>query len=198
MQCCKQCWHVQVLEALPAGVAVDVLRAAPGTFSRNFTHLPSPLKSIAALAEHRALAAACMPVAAHSPSCDAARTLPTVSLCIDSDSTDACMPGGAPVPCAEHPSEGKAAGSGWWLQRAARCPGGSGAALFCLERRYSVVACHMHATVGLLEGLTLDLPDNACIVLGPGTMHMRNMTFSGAQSPIYGSPLCTFLQGCSC
>ena len=51
---------LQVLEGLPVDVAVAVLRAAPGTFERNFIHLPRALRHLPALAEHEALATACM------------------------------------------------------------------------------------------------------------------------------------------
>ena len=69
-----------------------------------------------------------------------------------------------------------------WLQRAAIPDGNIVDGLFTLESRADVVVCRLLARVSALQGVTVCLPESACLLLGPGTLKLQGVTFQGADS----------------
>lgn len=170
---------LQVLECLPVDTAVQVLRGAPGTFLRNFVHLPHALKPVAALAEYPALAATCMlPV----DGLDTDPNLPFVALCVDTSRGDVAKPQSmnAPNGCSDYPGRTQDIGmAAIWLHEVKRTPDCWDSNLFSLEHRADSVVCRLGVRTRTMQDVTIELPDNACIVFGQGSMHLKNVTFHG-------------------
>ena len=69
-----------MVEELPADLAMEIIRSAPGTFYEKLTRLPPALRPLAALAQCPGLAAACM---LPSECAGTSSSLPNVDLCFD-------------------------------------------------------------------------------------------------------------------
>lgn len=156
---------------------MEVLRSMPGPFLSYFMHLPDSVKPVAALAEHPTLAAACMTPfeGSHTDS-----ALPSVILCIDTGAgTEAIPPCHSDTTMHGAETSQDMANAAIWVQSSPESEGVVGD-LFALAQRAGAVACRLLARSTTLQDLTIELPDNTCIVFGAGTLHLKNVTIQGA------------------
>ena len=154
--------RAHVLDELPADLAIEVLRCAPGTISSHLRQLPQSLSSLVALAAFPALAAACtLPSGCTGASSD----LPTLTLCVDvGQAGDADV---AALDSAETTSDDAglfrgsdfAQGSSIWLEYDDESDPTDVDSLSSLQQRPHVVACPLLARSDSLANLDLNLPN---------------------------------------
>ena len=174
-------WHL--LEQLPTELAIEVLRCAPQTLSSQLRQMPHCLSSLAALAACPGLAACCtLPIDCHHASRDA----PTLILCVDVAQEDVADEA---APAYLQPTSGKHAEGLAFHRSSMRLQYDHeseiidvDASLFSVQQRPQVVACPLLArSESLLQGTTITMPENACLVLvsGQGSLALHNAKFEG-------------------
>jgi hypothetical protein len=185
--------HAQMLKGLQVNAAVEVLRAAPGTFLRNFTHLPQFLKPIAALAEYPALGAVCTVPVDTSFTRDTSST-PSVAFVLDTSSDDRdfdqihTCDTESDVSTTDRISTDQndamqheeASADFLWLCEVERTAEAPDSGMFALETRPGTVLSHLSVKDTVLQNTCLELPDNACIAFNQACMRVCNVTFHGA------------------
>ena len=166
---------------MSGNLAMEVLCSAPGSLQEQLSHLPQSLTSLAALAHIPTLAAGCSP-AAECADQGASEGYTTLILCICTSPSEPVVEVGAADEAADSVAADGTAVASMWLQRAAIPDGNIVDGLFTLESRADVVVCRLLARVSALQGVTVCLPESACLLLGPGTLKLQGVTFQGADS----------------
>lgn len=166
--------------------AIEVLHSAPGSFEEQVIQLPAPFRSLAVLAHIQSLAATFRTSAAQdSGPCP---DFPTLTLCVDTSKAQADL-GIMAIAAPSSDSDAHAsvalelAGSSMWPIAAEVNAENIANGLFSLQQRGSSIGCCLSARSHTLQNLTLELPDNCCLVFGPSSsaIHLKNVTFQGAQ-----------------
>lgn len=179
------CLCMQVLEALPVNVAIQVLRSMSHSFRSNFMHLPHSLKPMAALAEHPGLASACvLPMEGSGTEREA--NLPCLTLCVDTVLPISTDQAGTDSSSDQHCSSQDFTKTPMWQKVVERTQQDDHLSCLVLEASAGTVACQLVARAITLQDLTINLNDMSCILLGPAcsNMKLKNVKFTGmAQLP---------------
>ena len=166
-----------MLGQLSSDLVMEVLRSAPGSLQEQLPRLPQSLASLAALAHIPTLAAVCSP----APDCvdDGASVEQTVlTLCVCTSSMQ-LVATSTTEEVADEAADG-VAGASVWPRKDAGTWQNRDRGLFTLESRAGVVACRLLARAHSLQGMTVCVPDCACLVLGPDALKLHGVTFQGA------------------
>lgn len=174
-------FSVQVLDALPHDLVIEVLKCSPTDFTETMVKAPSTFLSFVALARVPELAASFSPVLDNSSS---EAPEPVLSLCVstfphvpEADITDVSQPD----------SLFQAA---IWPEEADLTDENVHEGLYSLHQRNSTVVCPLAPRAMRLCNATFPLPWNVCLVVGPscGDMRFDGVTFRGETLPLCGPP----------
>lgn len=173
--------------ALSEDMAIEVLRSSPASLPAMFAQLSPPARALAAITHIRGLEADCHPATAeHAGS----GTRPhVVSVCVDATQAlaelginkvdDLVASTGSEN--ASGVRDGSAASIWHGMHPDEEYPRVSG---FFLEHRANTLGCSLIAKSGALDANTVQLPDSARLVFGPGSaaLHLKNVTFQGVHT----------------
>ena len=153
-----------------------VLGKAAGSLPELLPCLPQSLASLAALAFFPSLAATCSSPTELEHHCVPVDHI-ALTLCVATTQEQPV----AEAAAGEEAADGTAEAS-IWLQKSDATKDHVKAGRFTLGSRPGVVVCPLLPKAGSLQGATVCLPQSVCLLLGPGTLKLKGVTFKGVRS----------------
>lgn len=174
---------MQVLQAMPTDLAMEVIRKAPGKIPSKLNQIPESLRSLAALASCPGLATVCkLPKNPLNP--EKIPDTPALRLCVDCSQEQQIPESGAEAGCS---SDGLMQDD---LSAPVSDPSGNiwvhnhnvskhDRSLFYLQQRPGMVCCDLLACSNQLREVNIVLPRMGALVVSSGSLDIQNVNIKG-------------------